>query len=326
MLPTMPVPPTASTRKRRRLAGSVGLVASAALLASCSSSPAPVGRRAPSQSSHVSSHSRGASSSRHAGQLESITLSASGMAIIDAQIGVLDGYLAKAQASLGSAPGSGSSSSRTSAQSLGVSTGMSTTVAEGQLAAQVARRQNEISTMAAAVTSSTSVTAPDRALLDSELSADASGLRAVVTKAQAATSAGPLVSLAHSVVTYYRVLSLTVPKVYMVLAADQAVFLETALARITAQAALEARAPQAVSRLSTAVRQRAKAEASAASSWVAAATTSTEGISASVLSLIPAGFPGNKVVLQAGVNDLSSVLHDIGLVRNDIAVLVRLLG
>lgn len=318
--------PTMFRCDRRWFAGVMGLAVSALLLASCSSSPAPSPRRAPSHGNHLSTHARRGSSSGRAGQPGSITLSSSGMAVIDAQIGVLDGYMTKAQAGLASAAGSSSSASRQAASTLGVSAGMSTAAAQGQLVAQVSKRQAEISALLAAVAASASVTAPDRALLRSELSADAAGLREIAARAQSATSTGSLVSLANDVVSYYRVLSLVVPKVYLTLAADQAVYLETALARTTAQGALEARAPQVVSKLSATVRRRAAADASAAGTETAAATTSTEGISASVLSLIPAGYPGNKVVLQSGVNDLSSVLHDIGLVRNDVAALVRLLG
>ncbi len=319
-------------KRWHRPIGAVSVLACAFLLASCSSSPAP-----PHATSHGSSRpashvkvGAGKTARPAPGPQSAVSLSSSVMSVVDSEVGIVDSYLSKAQASMAAASTSSSTSAQTGgirvSAALGLSSGMSTAAAQGQLLSQLAKRQSQLSTLAAAVGSSASVTAPDRALLVAGISATASGLRAIAAKVQRAASTSQVIALAGDAVGSYRVMSLVTPKVYLTLAADQVVYVEGIFSKLAAQGSLEARAPKGVSKLSASVRQRAGVAAKRAEAETTMATTTTEGVSASVLSLIPTGFPGNKVVLQAAVNDLASVLHDLGIARNDLATLVRLLG
>jgi len=169
-------------------------------------------------------------------------------------------------------------------------------------ATAVSDRETTLAGLVTIVDKAADLTPSDRTALLSLLHADETGLTQLEATIQADTTVVKAASDAAKIVTAYRVYVLAVPQVHLVVATDRIGAIDARLHTLSGklQAAIEA------SRAGSEQKAQARARLADFDTQVAAADRDVDGLSSAILSLTPAGYPGNRTQLGADrdrVND-----------------------
>ncbi len=178
-----------------------------------------------------------------------------------------------------------------------------------QLAAAVAVRQTALHRVLAAVAASTTLVPADRSLLNGTLDDALTGMNSLAAKIPTDTTQAELTADQTTMVQTYRVLALQVPVADLVIAADQAAAIEN---RIFIGE------PGIQQQLSPAANKGTTVPASATTAFtdmqhqILTAQATITGVSESLLSLLPSGYPGNASVITAAQTDLVNAHRYLG--------------
>lgn len=172
------------------------------------------------------------------------------------------------------------------------------------------------------VKQSGALTTADRTTIEGQISADQSGLTALDSTIEGDTTFAQAHADCELIVTDYRVYVMEDPKIHEVIAAD---------AVSNANGTFETLAPELqslinASSVSATVKAQAQADLNDLTSKVSASHTSISGVTASVINLTPAGWPGNKVDLQSGRSNIKTARTDLSGARADVSHILQLLG
>jgi hypothetical protein len=185
-------------------------------------------------------------------------------------------------------------------------------------AAAISARLSSLSTAIPAVKSNRWLTAPDKTTLLNTLTADQSGLTALQPKIQADTTVAQARTDYQSIFLDYRVYALALPQVRLAAATDD--ITGGVLPRLTdAQSRLTSLLSGTDSGKNTAAVQAAMSDLAAK---IQAITSSTSGLSASVLALTPAQYDANHTVLAGPRETILSARADIVAARADVMTVV----
>ncbi|HEY6470484.1 MAG TPA: hypothetical protein VI434_12035 [Candidatus Dormibacteraeota bacterium] len=172
------------------------------------------------------------------------------------------------------------------------------------------------------VKQSSALTSADRTALEGQISADQSGLTALDGTIQADTTFAQAHAECELIVTDYRVYVMEDPKIHEVIAAD---------AVSNANGTFETLIPELqslinASSVSATVKAQAQADLNDLTSKVDASHTSISGVTASVINLTPAGWPGNQVDLKSARSNIKTARADLTGARADVSHILQLLG
>lgn len=186
----------------------------------------------------------------------------------------------------------------------------------------VTARLGVLSSLAAKVAASTTLSSAHSAALGTLLSSDRSGLSALDATIQADTTLAQCRGDVQSIVTRYRVYVLVVPQVHIVIAADA---LQAAGNRL---ATLEPRLAAAIqdAHLNPGQQQRAGDALNDYTSNVSRAGGLIAGQADAVLALTPAGYPGTQTTLKAAHGNLKAAREDLENARHDFDTIADILG
>jgi hypothetical protein len=186
----------------------------------------------------------------------------------------------------------------------------------------VQRRLGTLGTDDTFVKDSAALTSADQATLEGQITADQHGLTALDQTIQGDTTIAQAHSDCELIVADYRVYVMEDPKIHEVIAAD-------GVSKVNASFATLIPELQTLinnSSVSATVKAQAQTDLSDVTSKVGASHTSISGVSASVINLTPAGWPGNKVDLQSAHQNIKTARTDLAGARADVNHILQLLG
>ena len=202
----------------------------------------------------------------------------------------------------------------------GSSTSSTTTLAaiKAKAAAAISLRESALQSAITAVTANRYLTSGDRATILATLNSDASGLNALGPVIQADTTVAQARTDYQTIFTHYRVFALALPQSRFAAAADD--LTGTVVPHLTAaQSKLEDLLAGPDHSKDTPAVQGYMADLA---KQIAGITTSTNGLSAAVLSITPAQWDANPTVLAPYRSDLVTARGDARAARTDVADVV----
>lgn len=185
--------------------------------------------------------------------------------------------------------------------------------------------QRRLSTLAADgtfVKDSAALSSADRTTLEGQVSADQQGLTALDKTIQSDTTYHQAWTDCQTIVTGYRVYVLEDPKIHEVIAADGVSKVNATFVTLIPE--LQTLIDN--SSVSAKVKAQAQADLNDLTSKVNASRTSISGVSASVINLLPAGWPGNQVDLKSAVQNIKTARTDLTGAGADANHIIQLLG
>jgi hypothetical protein len=162
----------------------------------------------------------------------------------------------------------------------------------------------------------------DRTALEGQVSADQLGLTALDTTIQSDTTYEQALTDCKTIVSGYHVFVMEDPKIHEVIAADGVTKVNATFATLIPE--LQALIDN--SSVSATVRAQAQADLNDLTSKVDASQTSISGVSASVINLTPAGWPGNQVDLKSAAQNIKTARTDLAGAGADANHIIQLLG
>jgi hypothetical protein len=187
-----------------------------------------------------------------------------------------------------------------------------------QAATDIARRLASLSVAINDVTNSTAISAADKTTLLATLNADVTGLTALGTKIAGDTTVQQAVTDFKTIFTGFRVYALALPQVHFAAAADTITV--SVLPKLTdAQSKLAALLAGVDSGKDTPAVQALMTDLG---NQIAAITSETSGLSATVLAYTPAQYDANHALLSPARASLAISRNDSRTARNDIATVV----
>jgi len=172
------------------------------------------------------------------------------------------------------------------------------------------------------VKQSSALTSADQAALESQISADQSGLTALDATIQGDTTIAQAHTDCERIVTGYRVYVMEDPKIHEVIASDGVSKVDTTFEALIP----ELQSLINASSVSTTVKAQAQADLNDLTSKVSASRASISGVTASVINLTPAGWPGNQVDLKSARSNIHTARTDLAGARADVSHILQLLG
>jgi hypothetical protein len=165
------------------------------------------------------------------------------------------------------------------------------------------------------------LTSSDQSALEHQISADEQGLTALDATIQGDTTDSKAWTDCQRIVTAYRVYVLEDPKVHEVIAADGVTKVNATFTQVIP--ALQALIN--TTSLGAAVQAQAQHELNDLTSNVNGSRAAMSGVSASVISLLPAGWPANIPALQRAAAHLKTAGADLAVAGTDANQIVALL-
>jgi hypothetical protein len=186
----------------------------------------------------------------------------------------------------------------------------------------VQRRLGVLHTDNTFVQQSSALSSADRATLRGQISADEQGLTALDATIQSDTTLAQAHADCERIVAGFRVYVLEDPKIHEVIAADGVGRVNGSLQTLIPelQSLIDA------STVPPADQAAARNKLNDLISKVDASRTSISGVSASVINLTPAGWPGNQVDLQSARQNIKTARTDLSGARADVNHILQLLG
>lgn len=186
----------------------------------------------------------------------------------------------------------------------------------------VQRRLASLAVDGTFVKDASALSSADRTTLEGQISADQVGLAALDRTIQSDTTYQQAVADCKTIVTGYRVYVLEDPKIHEVIAADGVTKVNETFATLIPE--LQSLIDN--SSVSATVRAQAQADLNDLTSKVNASRTSISGVSASVINLTPAGWPGNEVDLKSAAQNIKTARADLAGAGVDANHVIQLLG
>ena len=172
------------------------------------------------------------------------------------------------------------------------------------------------------VKDSAAITDADRSKLEGQITADEQGLTALDHTIQGDTTWAQAHADCMLIVTDYRVYVLENPKIHEVIAADGITKVDGTFETLIP----ELQALINNSSVSATIKAQAQADLNDLTSKVNASHTSISGVTASVINLAPAGWPGNQVDLKSAAQNIKTARNDLSGARTDVNDILQLLG
>jgi hypothetical protein len=186
----------------------------------------------------------------------------------------------------------------------------------------VQRRLSTLHTDNTFVEQSSALSGADRATLQGQISADEQELSALDATIQGDTTLAQAHADCERIVTDFRVYVLEDPKIHEVIASDGVGKVNSSLQSLIP----ELQSLINASTVPPADRAAARTELNDLISKVDAARASISGVTASVINLTPAGWPGNQVDLQSARQNIKTARTDLSGARADVNHILQLLG
>jgi hypothetical protein len=172
------------------------------------------------------------------------------------------------------------------------------------------------------VETSVALTSSDQSTLEGQISADKSGLTTLDATIQADTTYAKVFADCGLIVTDYRVYVMEDPKIHEVIAADGIGKVDSAFATVIP----ELQNLITTSTMSASVKAEAQADLNTLTSKVSASQTSVSGVSASVINLVPSGWPGNQADLKTARQNITNAATDLHGAWAEVNSILTLLG
>ena len=172
------------------------------------------------------------------------------------------------------------------------------------------------------IAQSSLLSSADRATLQGQISADEQGLTALDATIQSDTALAQAHGDCERIVTGFRVWVLEDPKIHEAIASDGVSKVNSSLQTLIP----ELQSLINASTVPPADRAAAQQDLNDLSSKVKASETSISGVTASVIDLTPAGWPGNQVDLQSARQNIKTARTDLAGARADVNHILQLLG
>jgi hypothetical protein len=172
------------------------------------------------------------------------------------------------------------------------------------------------------VNQSSALSSADRATLESQISADEQGLTTLDETIQGDTTLAQAHADCERIVSGFRVYVLEDPKIHEAIAADGVGKVNASLQTLIPELPSLINA----STVSTTDKAAAQHDLNDLTSKVDASQTSISGVTASVINLTPAGWPGNQVDLQSARQNIKTARTDLEGARADVNHILQLLG
>jgi hypothetical protein len=194
--------------------------------------------------------------------------------------------------------------------------------AQSRLEQQLAQRTSTLTTLRAEVSTSSTLSGADRSTLLTDLADESSGIGALSAKAPTDTTCAQVAADAKTMVLTYRVWAVMAPQTDLVVDADR----ESAMATT-----LLGDEPGVAATIATAAARGKDVSAAQAAdadllNQVEAATVALPGLSVSLLSQTPAGFPGNLTVFKGALATETGVRGHLGAGDTDLHQISSLVG
>jgi hypothetical protein len=172
------------------------------------------------------------------------------------------------------------------------------------------------------VKDSVALTGADQSTLEAQISADQQGLTALDQTIQSDNTFAQAHADCELIVTDYRVFVMEDPKIHEVIAADGVGKVDSTFDTLIP----ELQNLINVSSVSSTVKAQAQADLNALTGKVTASHTSISGVTASVINLTPAGWPGNQTDLKSARQNIKTASTDLAGARTDVNDILQLLG
>ena len=172
------------------------------------------------------------------------------------------------------------------------------------------------------VKTSVALTGADQSTLEGQISADQQGLTALDQTIQSDNTFAQAHADCELIVTDYRVFVMEDPKIHEVIAADGVGKIDGTFDTLIP----ELQNLINVSSVSSTVKAEAQTDLNALSGKVTASHTSISGVTASVINLTPAGWPGNQADLKSARQNITTASTDLSGARTDVNDILQLLG
>jgi hypothetical protein len=172
------------------------------------------------------------------------------------------------------------------------------------------------------VETSVALTSSDQSTLEGQISADKSGLTALDATIQGDTTYAKVFADCGLIVTDYRVYVMEDPKIHEVIAADGIGKVDSAFATVIP----ELQNLITTSTMSATVKAQAQADLNTLTGKVTSSQSSISGVSASVINLVPSGWPGNQADLKSARTNIVNASTDLKGAWSDVNTILTLLG
>jgi hypothetical protein len=188
--------------------------------------------------------------------------------------------------------------------------------------AAVQRRLGTLGADDTFVKQSAALTSADEATLEGQITADQRGLTALDQTIQGDTTIAQAHSDCALIVANYRVYVMEDPKIHEVIAAGGVSKVNASFQTLNPELQTLINS----SSVSAIIKAQAQSDLNDVTSKVDASHTSISGVTASVINLTPAGWPGNKVDLQSARQNIKTARTDLSGARADVNRILQLLG
>jgi len=172
------------------------------------------------------------------------------------------------------------------------------------------------------VKTSVALTSSDQSTLEGQIGADESGLTALDKTIQSDSTYAKVLSDCGLIVTDYRVYVMEDPKIHEVIAADGVSEVDSTFETMIP----ELQNVINVSTVSATDKAQAQSDLNNLTSTVNASRTSISGVTASVINLVPSGWPGNQADLKSARQNTTAAWTDLSGARADVNNILTLLG
>jgi hypothetical protein len=172
------------------------------------------------------------------------------------------------------------------------------------------------------VETSVALTGSDQSALEGQISADKTGLTNLDATIQGDTTYAKVFADCGLIVTDYRVYVMEDPKIHEVIAADGVSKVDSAFETVIP----ELQSLINTSTASASVKAQAQTDLNALTGKVTASHTSISGVSASVINLVPSGWPGNQADLKSARQNIATASTDLQGAWADVNSILTLLG
>lgn len=189
-------------------------------------------------------------------------------------------------------------------------------------AKEITRRLTYLNNLLTQINNATHLTASDKAALTSEINNEIAGLTALQSTLAAQTSLPGAKANVQSMITDYRVFALIIPKVRMIIYADNQQNNETKLSTLSGK--LETRIAAAKTSGTDVTSLQTKLDDM--KSKISAAQTLSSGVETGVLGITPDQYNANKSILAPYHADLGTAHADNQVAYNDAKSIIEVLG
>jgi hypothetical protein len=186
----------------------------------------------------------------------------------------------------------------------------------------VQRRLAVLSANDTFVETSVALTGSDQSTLEGQIGADKTGLTNLDATIQSDTTYAKVFADCGLIVTDYRVYVMEDPKIHEVIAADGVGKVDSAFETVIP----ELQTLITTSTMSASVKAQAQADLTDLTGKVTASQTAISGVSASVINLVPSGWPGNQADLKSARTSIVNASTDLKGAWSDVNTILTLLG